>query len=93
MMAKRNPSLVTTFALLSCGYLLSSYHEVGYHDVIAFVFPVYTRNFFHVVERSVLFFFPEPVVLFCFGQVKSVVLRTLNRARLAVAIDSFLKTG
>ncbi|XP_058214977.1 protein root UVB sensitive 6 [Rhododendron vialii] len=52
MMAKRNPSLVTTFALLSCGYLLSSYHEV-----------------------------------------KSVVLRTLNRARLAVAIDSFLKTG
>ncbi|KAF7025111.1 hypothetical protein CFC21_037346 [Triticum aestivum] len=25
---KRNPSLVTSFALLSCGYLLSSYHEV-----------------------------------------------------------------
>lgn len=52
IMTKRNPSLVTTFALLSCGYLLSSYQEV-----------------------------------------KSVVLRTLNRARLAVAIDSFLKTG
>ncbi|KAL6840309.1 hypothetical protein ACP4OV_030119 [Aristida adscensionis] len=26
--SKRNPSLVTSFALLSCGYLLSSYHEV-----------------------------------------------------------------
>ncbi|KAF7153473.1 hypothetical protein RHSIM_Rhsim01G0139900 [Rhododendron simsii] len=52
MSAKRNPSLVTTFPLLSCGYLLSSFHKV-----------------------------------------KSVVLRTLNRARLAVAIDSFLKTG
>ncbi|GFY94666.1 root UVB sensitive protein [Actinidia rufa] len=52
MIAKRNPSLVTTFSLLSCGYLLSSYQEV-----------------------------------------KSVVLRTLNRARLTVAIESFLKTG
>ncbi|CAL5432929.1 unnamed protein product [Camellia sinensis] len=52
MMAKRNLSLVTTFAFLSCGYLCSSYQEV-----------------------------------------KSVVLRTLNRARLNVAIDSFLKTG
>ncbi|KAK4476804.1 hypothetical protein RD792_015964, partial [Penstemon davidsonii] len=28
MMAKRNPSMVTTFALLSCGYLMSSYQEV-----------------------------------------------------------------
>ncbi|CAK9146396.1 unnamed protein product [Ilex paraguariensis] len=28
LMAKRNPSLVTTFALLSCGYVLSSYQEV-----------------------------------------------------------------
>ncbi|KAL1372856.1 hypothetical protein HN51_002924 [Arachis hypogaea] len=26
--AKRNPSLVTTFSLLSCGYILSSYREV-----------------------------------------------------------------
>ncbi|XP_028090107.1 protein root UVB sensitive 6-like isoform X3 [Camellia sinensis] len=52
MMAKRNPSLVTTFAFLSCGYVCSSYQEV-----------------------------------------KSVVLHTLNRARLNVAIDSFLKTG
>ncbi|KAL6616509.1 hypothetical protein ACP70R_038779 [Stipagrostis hirtigluma subsp. patula] len=26
--SKRNPSLVTSFAFLSCGYLLSSYHEV-----------------------------------------------------------------
>ncbi|KAL7247478.1 hypothetical protein ACSBR2_002400 [Camellia fascicularis] len=52
MMAKRNPSLVTTFAFLSCGYVCSSHQEV-----------------------------------------KSVVLRTLNRARLNVAIDSFLKTG
>ncbi|XAR56247.1 hypothetical protein NMG60_11036651 [Bertholletia excelsa] len=52
LVAKRNPSLVTTFALLSCGYVFSSYQEV-----------------------------------------RSVVLRTLNRARLRVAIDSFLKTG
>ncbi|CAL5380025.1 unnamed protein product [Camellia sinensis] len=52
MISKRNPSLVTTFALLSCGYVLSSFQEV-----------------------------------------KSVVLRTLNRARLTVAVDSFLKTG
>uniref|UniRef100_A0A5B6Z878 Uncharacterized protein n=1 Tax=Davidia involucrata TaxID=16924 RepID=A0A5B6Z878_DAVIN len=28
LISKRNPSLVTTFALLSCGYLLSSYQEV-----------------------------------------------------------------
>ncbi|KAK2987001.1 hypothetical protein RJ640_024899, partial [Escallonia rubra] len=28
MIAKRNPSLVTTFALLSCGYIFSSYQEV-----------------------------------------------------------------
>ncbi|KAK9286852.1 hypothetical protein L1049_015258 [Liquidambar formosana] len=28
MMSKRNPSLVATFALLSCGYLFSSYQEV-----------------------------------------------------------------
>ncbi|KAH9627142.1 hypothetical protein KSS87_018382 [Heliosperma pusillum] len=28
MISKRNPSLVTTFGLLSCGYLLSSYQEV-----------------------------------------------------------------
>ncbi|KAK6915831.1 Root UVB sensitive family [Dillenia turbinata] len=28
MISKRNPSLVTTFALLSCGYLMSSYQEV-----------------------------------------------------------------
>lgn len=52
MISKKNPSLVTTFALLSCGYVLSSYKEV-----------------------------------------KSVVLRTLNRARFACAVDSFLETG
>ncbi|KAJ4846916.1 Protein root UVB sensitive 6 [Turnera subulata] len=28
MISKRNPSLVTTFGLLSCGYLFSSYQEV-----------------------------------------------------------------
>uniref|UniRef100_A0A5B6Z7Y2 Protein root UVB sensitive 6-like n=1 Tax=Davidia involucrata TaxID=16924 RepID=A0A5B6Z7Y2_DAVIN len=28
LIAKRNPSLVTTFALLSCGYVLSSYQEI-----------------------------------------------------------------
>ncbi|XP_059447617.1 protein root UVB sensitive 6 [Corylus avellana] len=28
MISKRNPSLVTTFAFLSCGYVLSSYREV-----------------------------------------------------------------
>ncbi|CAA0824794.1 Protein root UVB sensitive 6 [Striga hermonthica] len=28
MISKRNPSLFTTFALLSCGYLMSSYKEV-----------------------------------------------------------------
>ncbi|KAG0463350.1 hypothetical protein HPP92_018854 [Vanilla planifolia] len=28
LVAKRNPSLVSSFAFLSCGYLLSSYHEV-----------------------------------------------------------------
>ncbi|XP_057977842.1 protein root UVB sensitive 6 isoform X2 [Malania oleifera] len=52
MISKRNPSLVTTFALLSCGYVLSSYQEV-----------------------------------------KSVVLRTLNRARFTVAAESYLRTG
>ncbi|XP_068648267.1 protein root UVB sensitive 6-like [Aristolochia californica] len=52
MLSKRNPSLVTTFALLSCGYVFSSFQEVN-----------------------------------------SVVLRTLNRARFTVAVESFLKTG
>uniref|UniRef100_A0A2P2LVI1 Protein root UVB sensitive 6-like n=1 Tax=Rhizophora mucronata TaxID=61149 RepID=A0A2P2LVI1_RHIMU len=28
LISKRNPSLVTTFALLSCGYVMSSYREV-----------------------------------------------------------------
>jgi len=28
LISKSNPSLVTSFAFLSCGYLLSSYHEV-----------------------------------------------------------------
>ena len=28
LISKSNPSLVTSFAVLSCGYLLSSYHEV-----------------------------------------------------------------
>ncbi|XP_054777650.1 protein root UVB sensitive 6-like [Prosopis cineraria] len=28
LISKKNPSLVTTFALLSCGYILSSYREV-----------------------------------------------------------------
>ncbi|KAM1023829.1 hypothetical protein ACFX2A_045653 [Malus domestica] len=28
LISKRNPSLITTFALLSCGYVLSSYQEV-----------------------------------------------------------------
>lgn len=28
LISKRNPSLVTTFGLLSCGYLMSSYQEV-----------------------------------------------------------------
>ncbi|KAK6263535.1 Root UVB sensitive family - like 6 [Theobroma cacao] len=28
MISKRNPSLITTFALLSCGYVFSSYQEV-----------------------------------------------------------------
>ncbi|KAI5414358.1 Protein root UVB sensitive 6 [Lathyrus oleraceus] len=28
MIAKRNPSLIATFSLLSCGYILSSYQEV-----------------------------------------------------------------
>ncbi|KAK9167826.1 hypothetical protein Scep_003017 [Stephania cephalantha] len=52
IISKRNPSLVTTFALLSCGYVFSSYNEV-----------------------------------------RSVVLRTMNRARFKVAVESFLKTG
>ncbi|KAK4270910.1 hypothetical protein QN277_019675 [Acacia crassicarpa] len=52
LMSKKNPSLVSSFAFLSCGYVLSSYREV-----------------------------------------KSVVLRTLNRARFSVAVESFLRTG
>ncbi|KAI0507813.1 hypothetical protein KFK09_013941 [Dendrobium nobile] len=52
LVSKSNPSLVASFAFLSCGYLLSSYQEV-----------------------------------------KSVVLHTMNRARFAVAVNSFLKTG
>ncbi|XP_020584604.1 protein root UVB sensitive 6 [Phalaenopsis equestris] len=52
LVSKSNPSLVVSFAFLSCGYLFSSYQEV-----------------------------------------KSVVLHTMNRARFAVAVNSFLKTG
>ncbi|KAL6552286.1 Protein root UVB sensitive 6 [Orobanche hederae] len=52
MISKKNPSLFATFALLSCGYVMSSYKEV-----------------------------------------RSVVLRTLNRARFTVAVESFLSTG
>ncbi|KAH0460154.1 hypothetical protein IEQ34_010817 [Dendrobium chrysotoxum] len=52
LVSKSNPSLVASFAFLSCGYVLSSYQEV-----------------------------------------KSVVLHTMNRARFAVAVNSFLKTG
>ncbi|WVZ10544.1 hypothetical protein V8G54_015074 [Vigna mungo] len=39
MIAKRNPSLVTTFSLLSCGYILSSYREEGNMNENIFSFP------------------------------------------------------
>ena len=32
LISKSNPSLVTSFAFLSCGYLLSSYHEVCFNS-------------------------------------------------------------
>jgi hypothetical protein len=34
LISKSNPSLVTSFAFLSCGYLLSSYHEVWINPFI-----------------------------------------------------------
>ncbi|CAI5469063.1 unnamed protein product [Closterium sp. Yama58-4] len=52
LIARSNPHLATTFALLSCGYLFASFNEV-----------------------------------------KSVQVPTLNRARFAVAVRSFLETG
>ncbi|CAI5525622.1 unnamed protein product [Closterium sp. Naga37s-1] len=52
LIARSNPHLAATFALLSCGYLFASFNEV-----------------------------------------KSVQVPTLNRARFAVAVRSFLETG
>ncbi|KAF5953455.1 hypothetical protein HYC85_006311 [Camellia sinensis] len=94
MMAKRNPSLVTTFAFLPCGYVCSSYQEVVCCILVLIFFPLYTFVPYGtkcvIFTYQVFYFF---AFVFVFAQVKSVVLRTLNRARLNVSIDSFLKTG
>lgn len=82
LIAKRNPSLVTTFALLSCGYLMSSYQEVSLSLSLS------------LINGSIqLEFFNRLWCINCIFQVKSVVLHTLNRARFIVAVESFLKTG
>ncbi|KAB1208632.1 hypothetical protein CJ030_MR7G007718 [Morella rubra] len=49
MISKRNPSLVTTFALLSCGYVFSSYQEVK-----SVVLPTLNRARFTVAVESFL---------------------------------------
>lgn len=36
--SKRNPSLVATFCVLSCGYLVSSFNEVKSDDPCTFPF-------------------------------------------------------
>lgn len=77
LISKRNPSLVTTFGLLSCGYLLSSYQEVQ----CSFKYSIPVCLFFLLLTWLVPF------------QVRSVVLHTLNRARFTVAVESFIKTG
>lgn len=86
--SKRNPSLFTTFGLLSCGYVLSSYHEVAWCDYITYLsipFSFCNSMFFYTKLSGIV-----PCVFF---QVKSVVLHTLNRARFTVAVETFLKTG
>ena len=77
LISKRNPSLVTTFGLLSCGYLLSSYQEVQ-------------CSFKYSIPVCFIVFLLTWLVPF---QVRSVVLHTLNRARFTVAVESFIKTG
>lgn len=82
MISKRNPSLVTTFGLLSCGYIFSSYQEVNW-----FVF-------FHFLFLLIMEFLLVILLYICnIFQVRSVVLHTLNRARFNVAVETFLKTG
>lgn len=82
MISKRNPSLVTTFGLLSCGYLMSSYQEVECSSVSSLSILLHF-GFFGFFSKTWL----VP------SQVRSVVLHTLNRARFTVAVESFLKTG
>lgn len=83
MISKRNPSLVTTFSLLSCGYIFSSYREVR----------LCTTFFVIFVWIVCLFLSSYYANSFWIFQVRSVVLDTLNRARFSVAVDTFLKTG
>lgn len=86
MIAKRNPSLFTTFGLLSCGYILSSYQEVCKYINLPLQH-IYSLNNLHSLSWSIDW---NRVLFF---QVKSVVLQTLNRARFTVAAEAFLKTG
>jgi hypothetical protein len=81
LISKSNPSLVTSFAFLSCGYLLSSYHEVCFSSFSLLLCKIFLINF--QVTKLMPFYY----------QVRSVVLNTLNRARFTVAVDSFIKTG
>lgn len=83
LISKRNPSLVTTFGLLSCGYLMSSYQEVEFSSVsiISLLMHFGISGFLFTKLWLVSF------------QVRSVVLHTLNRARFTVAVESFLQTG
>ena len=81
LISKSNPSLVTSFAFLSCGYLLSSYHEVCFNSLSLLLWKIFLINF-HVTKLMSFYY-----------QVRSVVLNTLNRARFTVAVDSFIKTG
>jgi len=81
LISKSNPSLVTSFAFLSCGYLLSSYHEVCFNSFSLLLWKIFLINF-HVTKLMSFYY-----------QVRSVVLNTLNRARFTVAVDSFIKTG
>jgi len=83
LISKRNPSLVTTFGLLSCGYLMSSYQEVESSSVSSISLFMYLGFSWFIAQKTWL----------CPLQVRSVVLHTLNRARFTVAVESFLKTG
>ncbi|XP_073124112.1 protein root UVB sensitive 6-like isoform X3 [Henckelia pumila] len=68
MIAKRNPSLITMFTLLSCGYVMSSYQEVKsvvLHTLNRARFTVAVETFLKSGRIEVHEFFPSHLSFVC----------------------------